>query len=112
MKRSTTRGRDGDYLCVCDRSGMTFWRSQMRKEWTGLLVYEGFWEPRHEQDFIRARREDFSIPDARPAKAIEDETFTGPVITETTAAAAAGATSLSVTSTARMSATDDVGVYL
>lgn len=112
MKRSTTRGRQGDFLRVCDRSGFTVWASDTVKEWNGLVVYKGFAEARHPQDLLRPRRESFGVPDARPAKAIADETFTGPLVTETTAAASAGATTLSVTSTARMSASDDIGVYL
>lgn len=112
MKRSTTRGRDGDYLVVDDRTGFTRWRSECKLEWNGLLVHESVWEARHPQDLLRSRRESFGVPDARPAKAIADETFVGPLVTETTAAASAGATSLSVTSTARMSASDDIGIYL
>ena len=82
MRRSTTRGRDGDTLVICDRSGFTFWRSQCVKEWNGLLVYKGFAEARHPQEFLRARRENMRVPDARPQRAIADETFIGPLIVE------------------------------
>jgi hypothetical protein len=111
LKRSTT-GCDGDTLVVCDRSGFTVWRSDCVKEWNGLLVHKRFAETRHPQDFIRARREDLTVRDARPERAIADETFVGPLVTETTAAATAGATSLTVASTSRMTAADDIGVYL
>lgn len=81
LKRSTTRGRDGEHLVVCDRSGFTVWSGDTVREWNGLRVYKGFAEARHPQDFLRSRREDFRVPDARPARAIEDETFVGPLIT-------------------------------
>lgn len=109
MRRSTTRGRDGDHLVTCDRSGMTFWRSQCVKEWNGLLVYAPFSEARHPQDFLRPRREDFRIPDARPEPVAQ---FQGPLITETSAAASAGATSLDVVSSARFAAADRVVIML
>lgn len=82
MRRPTTRGRDGDHLVVCDRSGFTVWASDCVKQWDGLLVYKKFAEPRHPQDFLRARREDLTIRDARPQRRIEDETFVGPMIVE------------------------------
>lgn len=80
LRRPKTR--DGDFKVVCDRSGFTFNRSQCVKEWNGLLVYRGFYEARHPQDFLRARREDFRIPDARPAPSIKDLPGVGPLITE------------------------------
>jgi hypothetical protein len=82
MRRSTTRGRDGDYLVVDDRTGITRWRSECIKDWQGLIVHRSVYEPRHPQDFLRARREDFRIPDARPERRIEDESFVGPLVTE------------------------------
>lgn len=109
MRRSTTRGRDGDHLVTCGRSGFTFWRSQCVKEWNGLLVYKGFSEPRHPQDFIRARRENMRVPDARPEPTAQ---FQGPLITETSAAANAGATSLTVVSSVRFAAADRVVIML
>ena len=54
----------------------------MVKEWNGLLVYKEYAEARHPQDFLRPRREKFGVPDARPERAIEDETFVGPLIVE------------------------------
>lgn len=109
MKRSTAHGRDGDHLVVCDRSGFTVWRSDCVKEWNGLVVYKGFSEPRHPQDYLRAKREDLSIRDARPEPTA---VFVGPLITETTADASAGATTLSVVSTARFSAADRIAIML
>lgn len=82
MRRSTTRGRQGDYLVVDDRTGFTQWRSDCVKEWNGAIVHRSVAESRHPQDFLRARRENFGVRDARPARDINDETFVGPLITE------------------------------
>jgi hypothetical protein len=109
MRRSTTRGRQGDFLRVCDRSGFTVWASDTVKEWSGLIVCKGFAEPRHPQDYLRARREDMRVPDARPEPAAQ---FTGPLITELSDDASAGATSVSVVSSARFSATDRIAIML
>jgi hypothetical protein len=109
MKRSTTRGQQGDFLRVCDRSGFTVWASDTVKEWNGLIVYKKFYEPRHPQDFLRSRRESLQVSDARP---VPTPVFVGPLITETTADAAPGATSLAVVSSARMFPGDSIGVYL
>lgn len=55
-----------DYNVICGRSGFVFKRSECRLTWDGKLVYYKYWEPRHPQDLIRARRDDQSIQDARP----------------------------------------------
>ena len=58
--------KPGDYLVICDRTGMTRYRSECRYEWNGLLVWEKAWEPRHPQDFVQGVADDQSVPDARP----------------------------------------------
>lgn len=45
----------GDWWVICERCGFRYRKSEMRKEWTGLLVCaKNCWEPRHPQDFLRA----------------------------------------------------------
>jgi len=39
---------------ICQRTGMKFRKSEMRKEWTGLWVHERVMNPRHPQDLVRA----------------------------------------------------------
>ncbi len=60
----------GDANAVCDRCGFKFKRSQLRREWTGLLVcgLDGnqCWEPRHPQDRLKAVRDRQTVPNARP----------------------------------------------
>lgn len=51
----------GDWWVICERCGFKYRQSQMKKEWTGLLVCaKNCWEPRHPQDFLR------SVPEKQP----------------------------------------------
>ncbi len=138
QRRSTTRARDGDFLRICDRSGFTVWASDTVKEWDGAIVHKSFYEARHPQDLIRAPREKFGVPDARPDRSIANSNFTGPLITEiaqaedTTAYSmlaalgqlalgegddgiqtnVAGATAISVDSTSGFSAQDRISIMM
>lgn len=66
----------GDWNAVCDRCGRRFKASQMRKTWQGYYVCERDWEPRHPQDFVRARQEHIVPPWVRPP--IEPFVYPGP----------------------------------
>ena len=55
-----------DPLVISDRSGLTYDRSNTKKEWTGLIVGKDEWEPRHPQEFRRGIREDIAVKEARP----------------------------------------------
>lgn len=55
---------------ICDRCGFEFRLNQLRKEWNGLKTCNGpntnqCWEPRHPQDFVRARNADRAPYDKR-----------------------------------------------
>lgn len=86
QRRSTTRGRQGDHLVQDDRSGFTIWASDSRRQWNGVLVHKSLYETRHPQDFVRARRENLRVDPTRPARAIEDEPFSGAISTAIIAA--------------------------
>ena len=45
----------GDHNAVCAECGMKFKASELKKHWRGYYVCERHWEPRHPQDFVRAR---------------------------------------------------------
>lgn len=45
----------GDYNAICDRCGKKFKASQLTKDWQGFMLCSRDWEPRHPQDFVRAR---------------------------------------------------------
>lgn len=55
----------GDSKAVCDRCGTHYHQSDLRKEWTNLMVCDGCWEPRHPQDLIKPRQERNNIKDPR-----------------------------------------------
>ena len=53
MKSRNPGFQPGNMWLICDRCGFAYRRSVMKKEWTGLIVCEKDWEPRHPQDFAR-----------------------------------------------------------
>lgn len=99
----------GDHLVVCDRTGFTRYASEMRREWDGLLVWKRVLFSRHPQDLIRGLPDDARVENARPRGIPQ---FVGPLTTELTANASAGATTISVTSSARFAPGDSVLIGL
>ena len=61
------RHKVGDYLMVCDDSGMVDYASNMVKRWDGAWVRKKFYEDRHPQEFIRAKADPTGVPVSRPA---------------------------------------------
>jgi hypothetical protein len=55
----------GDTNAVCDVCGFKFKGSQLRKRWDGAMVCNKDHEPRHPQDFAKARPERNRVNDAR-----------------------------------------------
>jgi hypothetical protein len=76
----------GEHLVVCDRSGRTVLASETRKEWNGLRVYKDYWEPRHPQEFVRGRKDDQLVKDARPEIDLESQLGTATNAATTSAA--------------------------
>ena len=56
----------GQHLFTCDVCGFVFHSEKKRKTWDGLVTCGTCWDPRHPQDFVRARFEDQTVEDARP----------------------------------------------
>lgn len=54
------------YNVICDRCGFQYKNYELKKEWTGLMVCNPCWEPRHPQDMIKAPREQRPLPYTRP----------------------------------------------
>jgi hypothetical protein len=48
----------GDHWVECSRCGFDYRQSHMKREWTGVIVCQECWEPRHPQDFVRATEDD------------------------------------------------------
>jgi len=77
----------GAHRVICDRCGFKYWNHETRKEWNGLRVCHGAgtnqcWEPRHPQDFVRARPDRQTVRDPRPEGA---DIFISTLQSETTA---------------------------
>ena len=98
--------KPGDYLCVCDRTGMVRYRSECRYEWNGLLVWKKAWEERHPQDFVYSVADGQGVPDARPGIV----TTVGETTVKVTAAA--GDTTINLTSITGISDGDGIGITL
>ena len=57
----------GTWWVICDRCGFRRKNTQVRKEWTGLIVCsDTCFETRHPQDFVRAKPDEQSVPFVRP----------------------------------------------
>ena len=49
--------RPGDHWVTCDRCSATILASEARTTWDNLVVCPDDWEPRHPQDFVRAKED-------------------------------------------------------
>ncbi len=58
----------GSWNVYCDRCRRKYKNYDLRKEWTGLMVCERCWDPRHPQDFIKPAKEDIAPEYARPTR--------------------------------------------
>lgn len=99
----------GDFWRICDVCGFRYRASETFKRWDGLITCSEDWEERHPQDFVRGRRDNQNVPNPRPEAL---DSFLGPLQTNTSAAAAAGATTINVDSSVRFLSTDQIGVMI
>jgi hypothetical protein len=56
----------GENNVICDRCGMRFKSSQVKRTWDGLYVCEKDWETRHPQDFVRSVKDDQTVKINKP----------------------------------------------
>ncbi len=103
------RWKLGDHLCVCERTGFVRYRSEMRREWNGLLVWKRALLQRNPQDLKRSLRDDSTVTDARPPGIDE---FIGPLTTEINASHAAGTQTITVVSSERFEPGDHLRIGL
>lgn len=59
-KNKSPGWRKGGHWVLCDRTGMAIREEDSKIEWTGSVVAKEEWEPRHPQDYLRAREDDQS----------------------------------------------------
>lgn len=106
---SQSRTRPGDFLRICDQSGFAIPASRTRKQWDNLIVDRKYFDAKHPQLTIRARRDDFSLQDPRPRPV---DTIVGALTTTVATAASAGETTIEVASSARFADTDKITIVL
>jgi hypothetical protein len=103
------RWKLGDHLVVCDRTGFVRYASETRKEWNGLRTWTRAWFPRQPQDLVRGLTDDLFVEDPRPRQISQ---FIGPLTAELDGDHAAGASTLTLTSSARFGVGDRLLVGL
>lgn len=101
--------RPGSFYRTDDRTGFPMRAENTRKEWTGLIVGEGRWDPRHPQDLVRGVRDDQTVPDPRP---ITPVLFTGPLYFQLVQDAPPQSYRVVLNETVGISVGDYVGVIL
>ena len=64
----------GSHKAICDICGELHKSTKMKKQWDGLYACKECWTPRQDQDFVRGRADDSSVPWTRtPGVAIEGQ---------------------------------------
>lgn len=59
-KNKSPGWKKGGHWVICDRTGMAIRAEDAKEEWTGSIVAKEEWEPRHPQDYLRAREDNQS----------------------------------------------------
>ena len=67
----------GGNWAVCDRCGFVYRAKDLKKEWTGAMVCEDDWEPRHPQEMIKGRKEKTAaaVVNSEPTEQTTDVSF-------------------------------------
>lgn len=65
----------GGYNFICQRTGYKTKSNDLRKEWNGLVVRSGSWEPRHPQDMLRSFPDHQAVDEPNPEP--PEDTFLG-----------------------------------
>lgn len=58
--------KHGTYNAICDTCGFKHKADQLQMTWDGFFVCDKCYEPRHPQDFVRAKLDRQRVPVARP----------------------------------------------
>lgn len=56
----------GQHNFICDICGFKYKSSDKRITWDNKVVCKWDWEPRHPQDFVRAKHDDQTVENSRP----------------------------------------------
>jgi hypothetical protein len=101
--------RPGDSYLIDDETGLKIRRSDAVKRWDGAIVHRNVTNPRHPQDFVRAKRDKQLADMVRPRT---PDVFGGPLTTTLAAAADVLSTTLVLSSTVGMQEGDRIQVML
>ena len=56
----------GGYNVICDECGFKYKNNELVRRYDGFMVCRKCWEPRHPQEFVRARKDSIKLPYVRP----------------------------------------------
>lgn len=62
--------KSGSWNIYCDVCSKKIKASEAKHRWDGFIVCADDWEPRHPQDFVKAKIDKISVPFARPTEQI------------------------------------------
>lgn len=63
---SRNRYKKGSWNVIDDVTGFKEKAGDLKERWDGIRTTKENWEPRHPQDFIKAVKDDMSVPYVRP----------------------------------------------
>ena len=56
----------GEWNVTCDICSKKIKAHEAKHRWDGFIVCKDDWEPRHEQDFVKAHTDKITVPYVRP----------------------------------------------
>ena len=65
MPRNSVGG-PGVHSVICDVCGLKYKNHELSRRWDGAMVCKWDWEPRHPQEFVRAKKDNVVLPFIRP----------------------------------------------
>jgi hypothetical protein len=67
----------GTWNALCDRCQKKYKAYELRREWTGWMVCDTCWEPRHPQDFLKGKPDNSNVPWTRPDQDSDTTEYVG-----------------------------------
>jgi len=58
--------KSGEWNLTCDVCSKKIKAHEAKHRWDGFIVCKDDWEPRHEQDFVKAKTDKITVPFQRP----------------------------------------------
>ena len=68
--------KEGQHKFQCDRCGRSYWSADKRVDgYTSGIVCKKCYDPKHPQDYVRAKPDDPSVDNARPRQIVDVSTL-------------------------------------